>query len=400
MKTYVRYTYNVTSQSRIFGALIQEIDGLDVDIYYFYDSTDGKLLATVNSDEDNGICYSYDGMGRLVGVMPATYESTVAYGTVTDAESVTYTYNSKNLLSTITTDSTTYTFTYDVFGNTTSVSAGANELAEYTYGERNGKLKKITYGNGYVVEYVYNELELLTQICYTKGTEPKTLAYEYEYTSDGQVYKFIDHENEKSTVYKYDTNNRLVAFIEYDNTDYYHDYSATILYNDKGELSSSNYVLNHTNGNIQNDSAEWSYSYTYENDGRLDNLRIRTANTDGNEYYYYDEYERVSGKRNYFTTGSGSSTRFDNQINYTYTAYNGWATNQISSYSSSVNGSTALTYTYTYDQNENITKISYSTGQEIRYVYDDLGQLLREDNGLLNKTYVYTYDNAGNIIYA
>ena len=30
----------------------------------------------------------------------------------------------------------------------------------------------------------------------------------------------------------------------------------------------------------------------------------------------------------------------------------------------------------------------------------DLGQLLREDNGLLNKTYVYTYDNAGNIIYA
>ena len=30
----------------------------------------------------------------------------------------------------------------------------------------------------------------------------------------------------------------------------------------------------------------------------------------------------------------------------------------------------------------------------------DLGQLTREDNGLLNVTYVYTYDNAGNIIYA
>ena len=26
-----------------------------------------------------------------------------------------------------------------------------------------------------------------------------------------------------------------------------------------------------------------------------------------------------------------------------------------------------------------------------------LGQLIREDNGVLNKTYVYTYDNAGNI---
>ena len=70
MKTYVRYTYNVTSQSRIFGALTQESDSLDVNIYYFYDSTDGKLLATVNSDEKNGICYRYDGMGRLVGVLP------------------------------------------------------------------------------------------------------------------------------------------------------------------------------------------------------------------------------------------------------------------------------------------------------------------------------------------
>ena len=29
----------------------------------------------------------------------------------------------------------------------------------------------------------------------------------------------------------------------------------------------------------------------------------------------------------------------------------------------------------------------------------DLSQLIREDNGLLNKTYVYSYDNAGNIIY-
>ena len=35
--------------------------------------------------------------------------------------------------------------------------------------------------------------------------------------------------------------------------------------------------------------------------------------------------------------------------------------------------------------------------REIRYYYDNLNQLVREDNGQLNKTYVYTYDNAGNI---
>ena len=38
-----------------------------------------------------------------------------------------------------------------------------------------------------------------------------------------------------------------------------------------------------------------------------------------------------------------------------------------------------------------------STSTETRYVYDNLSQLIREDNGKLGKTYTYTYDNAGNI---
>ena len=135
-------------------------------------------------------------MGNLTGVMPATYTST--YVPITDAESVTYAYNSQNLLSTISTESTTYAFTYDVFGNATSVNAGSNELAEYTYNQNNGKLNKITYGNGLSAEYVYNELELLTEVWYTKGSEPKYLAYEYEYTSKGQVYKFVDNESGKT----------------------------------------------------------------------------------------------------------------------------------------------------------------------------------------------------------
>ena len=33
------------------------------------------------------------------------------------------------------------------------------------------------------------------------------------------------------------------------------------------------------------------------------------------------------------------------------------------------------------------------------YYYDDLGQLIREDNRALNKTYTYEYDDAGNMLY-
>ena len=51
----------------------------------------------------------------------------------------------------------------------------------------------------------------------------------------------------------------------------------------------------------------------------------------------------------------------------------------------------------TYDANGNITQITNASGVvQNKYYYDDIGQLIREDNKALGKTYVYTYDNAGN----
>ena len=394
---YNRYVYSSSPGSKTFGAMVWEWDGLDVDIHYYYDSADGKLLATVNSDENTGVSYTYDGMDRLIGVTPASYVGTSSYSSVTGAEEVSYTYNSRNLLSAIQTESTTYTFTYDAFGNTTEIKAGANELCEYTYGERNGKLNKITYANGFVIEYVYNELELLAEVWYTKGTGTKQKVYEYEYTSDGQVHSFSDLANGKSTVYKYDTDNRLVGFVEYENGDHYHDYSSSVAYNDKGELDTVYYYLNYQNGATANDYYRWFYNHQYESDGKLSYRQIRTDNTNGGETLYYDDYDRVSSTLYNLYLYGNSATKFNNRIDYTYSEYSTHTSGQIKTYSSTVNSGTALTYTYTYDQNGNITKVVYSTGEEIRYVYDDLSQLIREDNGALGKTYVYTYDNAGNI---
>ena len=51
----------------------------------------------------------------------------------------------------------------------TSTEAGNYELASYEYGESNGKLEKITYSNGLVVEYSYNALENLENVWYTKS---------------------------------------------------------------------------------------------------------------------------------------------------------------------------------------------------------------------------------------
>ena len=55
----------------------------------------------------------------------------------------------------------------------------------------------------------------------------------------------------------------------------------------------------------------------------------------------------------------------------------------------------AGTYTYSYDAAGNITSITDGT-YLLRYEYDGLNQLIREDDERAGKTYVYEYAN-GNI---
>ena len=76
--------------------------------------------------------------------------------------------------------------------STSDVVAGDKLLASYTYNNFNGKLAKIEYGNGLKEEYVYNELDMISEIWYTKD-EVRTKAYSYFYTSDGKIAELTDH---------------------------------------------------------------------------------------------------------------------------------------------------------------------------------------------------------------
>ena len=59
------------------------------------------------------------------------------------------------------------------------------------------------------------------------------------------------------------------------------------------------------------------------------------------------------------------------------------------------NGDTRLSYTY--DAVGNIETISENGELKAKYYYDELSQLVREDNKELNQTIVYEYDQGGNI---
>ncbi|MBO7303798.1 MAG: hypothetical protein J6V09_01055, partial [Clostridia bacterium] len=385
--TVTTYTYSATDS--IFGAQLTETDANGTTLRHYYDTSNGRLLATVNEDSGDGYAYIYDAQGRLSGVRPATYSTDTTYSTETNAENVIYTYDERNLLSTITTDTTTYTFFYDSFGNSTSVKAGNNTIASYEYNEYNGKLKKLTYANGLVEEYVYNALEMLEEVWYTVDGN-KTLAYKYSYSSNGALIEFENCLTGDITRYTYSAEGNLIAESTYNENDELSHCSVFYSYDKSGDLLSCvSSAVSYLAGNeVYESSVLTEYSYT--DDDLLDFITVTFDNFEGEIGYTYDGFNRITKKSSLL-----GGYIYDVEIEYEETENT--TLTRVHSYKSTV-GTRETVYTYTYDDNGNITCISYGGENEITYEYDNLGQLKRENNTIINRTYTYEYDNAGNII--
>ena len=339
----------------------------------------------------NGISYTYDELGRVVEVLPASYSQVLNdYTEITNAENVSYTYDAEGYLSSIVTDSTTYTLTYDAFGNSSGVAAGDNTLAQYEYNANNGKLKKITYGNGYAERYVYDELERLSEVWYNiNGVE--TLAASYEYTRDGALYRVTDHRSGRVTEIKYDTRGRAVGYVEYSEDEGERYAEGYVTYDDESRVTKDVIYLLY---NVGTEAApEWNkvsstLTYTYDDEGKL------TASGRGGIYvsYTYDELGRIIGISNSISGSVCNETEY---------VYKDGTSGLIEKYVSTVgSGESAVANEYTVEYNSRgyISRIIYPDGKNIFYTYDDLGQLVREANEVLGKTYEYEYDNAGNLI--
>ena len=379
------YTYD-TSGSKIFGAMLTETDSRGYVTKYFYNTSNGNLLAEIDVSTGSGYVYTYDEIGRLEKVTPAS-GNTSSYSGVANAEEVEYTYDSAHRLSSITTDSTVYTFTYDGFGNSTSVSAGNNTLATYEYNQNNGKLNKINYGNGFSEEYVYGDLDELEEVWYNYSNGTRVKAYSYEYTESGSLEKFTDHINGKVTTYVYDLDGRFVSYTETksSNPSYKNKYSVD--YDDHGRISHATNLIDYLVSSTVYNAIVSTY-YQYNNDGTLEyeNTSLPSGGSIKSEYEY-DAFLRVTGINR--TYGS-----FNQSIGYTYYSQNNNTTGLISGYTSTVNGN-QIGFSYAYDSKGNITTIVDPNNDVTTYTYDDLGQLLSEVKGNVTKT--YTYDNAGNI---
>ena len=402
--------YNTDSGSHIFGTVSEEYNELGYCTSYFYDENNGRLLAVI-SPEGYGTCYSYDAIGNLTEALPAQMQYDEDYnpdGYIEDRDDsfVEYTYDSvTNRLNTITTSSTTYTFVYDTFGNTKEIKAGTNKLVSYDYNAGNGKLNTLTYGNGLKVKYVYDELDRISEICHNNSSGGYDTAYSYEYDSYGKLFSVTDHISGETTVFSYGANGKLTGSYVFDTSTYNTLNSTGIYYNDDMKVSRVYRNVNYSGGWFMS-----YYAYNYNTDtGRISSMSVMDEELYGYFTPKYDGFGRLTQRTADFSRSDGPDDTIDMHYEkWTYSYSGGGFYGESSRVSKIVkeirrSQSTSLLasteYRLTYDGNGNITEIADSSGVvQNRYCYDDLGQLIREDNREMGRSYTYDYDDAGNRI--
>ena len=331
---------------------------------------------------NNRTAYTYDNRDRVTTVYLDTDRDGV---TDTTESSVAYLYASGRL-SGINTATTAYTITYDAFGNMVSVSAGGNVLATYTYTAGNGKLTRMTYGNGEYEDYIYDNLDRLVKVSYNGNS---VNAFTVLYDSNGRLAKAVDGKAGITYLYEYDSLDRLIRAYQKDangNTIFAVENS----YDEYGRAKGSKIVSG---------DKTLTYSLSYKtNTNLVSSISMPSAGVHSALNYTYDNFDRLTVKDSSLSTLADIYEKYEY---YTYTKGGKIYTTPLVSKLTFENkrGSTdvepAEVYEYTYNALGYITNVKKNGTTISTYSYDALDQLVSET--CYNQVYVYSYDKAGNI---
>ena len=341
---------------------------------YNNDWKTGNLTSFIDAI-GNTTNYQYDGLDRLKAVTASASGVTISntYG-YTDQSG-----NSTDDLQSIGHNGFNYNFRYDSLGNLTGVKVGnrnlvTNVYADYTDGSgtafNTGRLKQVEYGNGQNVAFDYDLLDRITGKS-INGVKRFT----YGYDENGNIALITDNRDNSRTRYYYSLTDRLTGILDpFGRTDFVYDNVGNVKnVNEKidGKSFSTIYDYNkdYNPTEVSFGQSILEYSYKDPASGKsIGRLSGKKMNVNGNDIFT----TAYTYKPGYITVGNASTNVLD-EINN--------------------NGSTIQ---YTYDKNGNIKTVT-EAGKTIGYDYNELNELIRENNPVTGKTVIYSYDAGGNI---
>ena len=258
-----------------------------------------------------------------------------------------------------------------------SVKAGEHTLVGYTY-DVAGKsflLTQLSYGNGNSVAYEYDDLDRILAVRYDGETNP---GVEYLYDNMGSATLRKDNIAQVQTKQLYDFADRLCRIEEKGMGSNALDHTYEWTYDQRDNVASITETLNGTN---------WEINFAYNADD------ILTQTTYGNNAFA-NTFDALGRQTQRTHTVSGTT-----RMTTTYGYLNPDSAHTTTLLSTVRNRGTQFdkTTAYTYDARGNITSVT-ANGSTTTYVYDNLGQLTRENNQAAGKTWTWTYDTAGNIL--
>ena len=284
-------------------------------------------------------------------------------------------------LSQISNADVSYSFTYNSYETTESVELGGTLFLATNQYDESGKLDTVTYANGDTHKVIYDDKNRVSEDVYNGTT-----SFKYHYNEDGNLGKLIDNDNDIEWFYQYDLAGRLTSAASDDNR--------MILYgyNDKNETESIQVVDNNT--------TVMDTRYSYDEYGTPSQISVPSMTGNPSQKYSVDDFGRVTRTTNVY---NGSEEQNNVQTVYSYAVKNGNQTGIVDSilFLKSIGDSyTALLpeLNYDYDANGNIIRVYENDVQKVRYYYDGLNRLVREDNNYIDKTITYCYDKCGDIL--
>ena len=391
----VTMTYTYDSAGNVTGTVVSNIENSNTLSSTTSYINNGTLVGSVEDGNGVSVTYGYNSRNLLTSVTNAADVTTHhTYNEQNDREisayiedlvSVNYNYLEGQLASIVRTgyiegsetpQTQTYSFEYDLFGNTTKISVGNYTLVTYEYEDGYGNLLKTTYGNGNYIENVYDELDRIVEIKINGETK-----YLYTYGGDGNLYSVEDVDNATKTWYNYDSLGRLISSYQTIGEDVNSLYYYT--YDDKSRATRLYYTISGAVGGV----FEQIYSYAYDDaDDTLTSLTVQNGSSTNTISYSYDYLKRLSTK----SYGNFTQT-------YNYKMLSDTRTSTLIDEFKWTMGNTELRYNYTYDELGNIQKIFKDGVEAVNYAYDEQGQLLLEYNTAAQMFYMYHYDTYGNI---